>query len=152
VDKKAVWQEMISRLDSISWMENVYDGFVDPTTIPDDSMPCAMLEPYTTEVKEDHYDNTGGNYALEELNLTLWVFFVLWEKEKQVTGTQSLQGIFEREKDIKDKLTEAPIHLDGKVNKISFGRCTYLQAVGEQLKQEVRVIQIEISLLISYST
>ena len=152
MDKETVWDEVILRLEAIVGIKKVYEGFRDLDSIPDANKPCIMVEPDVTEVLEENYDEAGGNYALEQLNLIVWVLFIVWEKDIQVTGKLGVSGVFDWEKAVKNKLTEAPINLGNKLAKIRFDRVTYLRSVGETTKGIVRLIQIEVGLLGKYST
>lgn len=152
MDKETAWDEVIARLETIATIKKVYEGFVDISSIPDSHKPCIMVEPDITEVIEDNYDESGGNYALEQLNLVVWVLFVIWEKDKQVTGKGAIKGVFEWEKVIKDCLTANPKYLDNKVVKIRFGNITYLRNIGETTKGIVRLVQMDVELLMKYST
>ncbi len=152
MDKETAWDEVVTRLEAITGIKKVYEGFRDLDSIPDSHKPCIMLEPDITDVLEENYDEVGGNYALEEVHLILWVLFVLFEKDKQVTGKTGINGVFDWEKAVKNKLTEAPKHLDNKVAKIRFDSVIYLRSVGETTKGIVRLVQIEVGLLGTYST
>lgn len=152
MDKETAWDEVILRLEAIVGIKKVYEGFRDLESIPDSHKPCIMVEPDGTEVLEENYDELGGNYALEQVNLIVWVLFVVWEKDMAVTGKAGVSGVWDWEKAVKNKLTSAPINLNNKVDKVRFGSGIYLRSVGETTKGIVRLIQLEVGLLGKYST
>jgi len=153
VDKETAWSEVITRLGTIAGINKVYEGFKDLDTIPTTYQPCVMVEPDSSEPLEDDYDNTGGNYAYENVSLVVWVLFTMFEKGKAVTGKVGMNGVFEWEKAVKDKLTEAPQFLNDKVIRVSFGNVRYLRNVSESADKGIlRLVEIEVNLRLVYST
>jgi len=152
MNKEISWTEVITRLGNIAGIKKVYEGFHEFESIPDVTKPCIVVEPDSTNVLEDVYDYDGANYALEELNLIVTLFFTVWEKGKAVTGKTGILGVFEWEKLVKDKLAGLPKALNGKVSKVGFGDVLYLQSAVATSKEFVRAISIEVGLLIKYST
>jgi len=156
MNKETAWTEVITRLGTIPGINKVYEGFHEVSSISDANKPCIMVEPDNTEVLEDNYDESGGNYGLEQLNLIVIILFIMYEKGKAVTGKTdagvNMLGIFEWEKLVKDKLAGIPEALSYKVAKVGFGNVSYLRSVGIETKEMVRLVAIEVGLIIPYST
>jgi hypothetical protein len=152
MNKETAWNEVVTRLEAIAGIVKVYQGFHELESVPDSHKPCIILEPDTTTVLEDNYDESGGNYALEQLNLVLTLLFNVWEKGKAVTGKVGILGVFEWEKLVKDALGDIPEALGYKVAKVSFGDVVYLHSAVATSKEFVRALVIDVQLLIPYST
>lgn len=152
MDKEIAWSEVIARLGTIAGINKVYEGFKDLDTIPTSYQPCIMVEPDSSEPLEDNYD-TMQNYAYENVSLIVWVLFTMFEKGKAVTGKVGMNGVFEWEKAVKDKLTEAPKFLNNKVVRVSFGSVRYLRNVSETTNKGIlRLVEMEVNLRLVYST
>lgn len=147
MDKEDAWDVVITRLEAIAGIQKVYEGYVEPNSIPHSHYPCIIVEPAYTEVDEDFHDSEVVSYANEIFWIDLFILFKIYQKEKQVTGTGAIRGALDLEEDIREKLCEAPIKLNGQVVRVMFGRTNYLRTSPEQPKQEqLRVVHVELGL------
>jgi len=132
VEKEIVWSEIVTRIEAVPDVQKCHEGFIPPDTIPDAGFPCGMLEPDEASIVEDEYWGVSSSWGLTNLNLLLWFFFRIYEKQKHITGTVSIPGIFDWEKTIKKALVAAPLNLNDKAIKVSFGTTLYLRSMTEQ--------------------
>ncbi len=151
--KETAWSEIIKRIRTIPGVKKVYEGFVDLDSIPLEHYPCIMVEPDFSEPVIDQYDVAGANYCIEVFNLSILIMFKVYQKGKSITGTRA-KGVLEWEKALKDKLTEAPKHLDKKVVRVSFGKTAYMRNRPTEIPTRgiIRFVEIEVGLRIKYST
>ncbi len=146
MDKETAWNEVIARLGTIAGIKKVYEGYVDLNSVPHSHYPCVIAEPIFSETDEDSWD-MGTSYGNEIFWIDLYILFKIYQKGKQVTGTGALNGALDMEKSVREKLCEAPIHLNGKVVRVLFGRTNYLRTSPEQPKPEqLRVVHLEVGL------
>jgi hypothetical protein len=147
IEKELAWNKVITKIEAIAGMKKVYQGFVDPDTIPSSHFPCSMLEPNESTPIEDEYWGISSSWGLQSLSLILWFFFRIFEKQKRITGTASIPGVFDWEKTIKKALVATPLYLDNTVINVSFGNIRYLRSMTEQPKQGIiRGFELELLL------
>ena len=144
--KKDAWNEVITRFKTIVNIQKVYEGWVEFDSVPHSHYPCIVVEPVYAEVDFDAY-NFPTSYAKENFGIVVWILFKIFEKDKQVTGTLTLDGALDWEDAVKDKLLELPLYLNEKVIEVRFPRVQYLNAAEEKPELvQLRVVQMEISL------
>lgn len=147
MNKETAWNEVIARLGAIAGIKKVYEGYVDLTSVPHSHYPGIIAEPIYSETDEDYWDSEVVSLGNEIFWIDLYILFKIYQKGKEVTGVGALNGALDMEKIVREKLCEAPIHLDGKVVRVFFGRTNYLRTSPERPKQEqLRVVHLEVGL------
>ena len=153
MDKEDAWDEVIDRLEAIDDIQKVYEGYVDPNSIPHSHYPCIIAEPKESNIDEDFIDYEVASCSNEIFWIDLFILFKLYQKGKQVTGTASIKGMLDLEEDVREALCAAPIKLGGLVVRVLFGNTYYGRSSPELPKQQqLRSIQIELGLRMIIST
>jgi len=155
-----VYDELISRLEDLKGedddgvgIKQVYDGFRKLESIPDTAYPFIMLEPDGMETMQDAVDHVSANYALEELTITIWVGFLTSEKGTGATGSDNIgRGMLQWGRVVRNKITDAPKHLNNKCAKIRFKAIRFMRTAQEVIEQShAKIVEIEVGLLCVYS-
>lgn len=145
--KEDAWDAVYNRLDTLADIQKIYNGYIDVDSIPHSHFPCIIMDPVYSEAEESFSDSEDTSYNNEVFWIDLFVLFKIYQKDKQVTGTDAIDGALDWEETVRNKLCDEPRHLNEEVVRVMFGRTNYLRSSPEIPKQDqLRVVHIELGL------